>query len=289
MKNIDIIKACSDLGVHIDGASLGPEKIIENIKSDKINKIFTEKAIILKKDIRKENLKKNIDELNEFNSKLYETVLLSLNNNKFPITIGGDHSIAIASALAAINKYKKLGVLWIDAHGDFNTLDTTITGNIHGLPLAAITGYEKKYLTEFHKGSFYRFENIVIIGGRDIDELEQKNLEDANIKVFSTNQINKLGMKKVMEEAIKIASKNTEGIHISYDLDVIDPQIAMGVSVPAENGINLEQVKESIFEIVKNKKIIKSFDLVEYNPLKDQNDNTLNIAQGIIVELLKHI
>lgn len=289
MKKIDIINACTDLGVIVDGACFGPDKIVENIENDNINYIYRIYANKENKQKDKDNKKKNLDEINNFNKKLYDTVEKSIDNNKFPLVIGGDHSLAIGSALASISKNKSLGIIWIDAHGDFNTFDTTITGNIHGLPLAAIAGYERRELVEFHNTNCYKPENTVIVGGRDIDPLEAENLKDAGVKVFTTEEIHKRGMSAVMKEAIEIASKNTAGIHISYDLDVIDPQIAPGVSVPAVDGINLEEAYIAVDEIVKNKDKVKSLDLVEYNPLKDIDDKTKIIAKTILNELINNL
>ncbi len=289
MKKIDIINANTDLGVAVDGASLGPDTLTESISCDNICNIYKLYADGENKEKDRDNKKKNLKKLNIFNKSLYNTVLGIIDEGKFPLTVGGDHSLVIASALASINRNKNLGIIWIDAHGDYNTFDTTITGNIHGLPLAAIDGYEKRYLTDFHNGNFYSPKNTVIVGGRDIDPLEVENLKDAGVKVFSTEEIHKRGMVAVMEEAIKIACNGTEGVHISYDLDVIDPKICPGVSVPAVDGINLEEAYQAIDEIVKNKDKIKSLDLVEYNPLKDIDNKTKVIARTILKSLINNI
>lgn len=288
MKHIDIINAATDLGVCIDGAKLGAEAITKKLNNENIHEIYTVKSQDVEKDRSKENKKKNLEPLNEFNERLYHRVERSIEEQKLPITIGGDHSISIASALASIKKHTNMGIIWIDAHGDYNTFETTITGNIHGLPLAAITGYEKNYLTNFHIGNKYNYSNTVIVGGRDIDELEKVNLENAGVKIFSTEDIHEQGMKNVMKEAIKIASNGTNGIHISYDLDVIDPKIAPGVSVPAKNGINLEEAYEAVDEIIKYEEIIKSIDLVEYNPKFDIEDKTKKIAINMLEKIINN-
>ena len=147
MNEIAVINACSDLGVNVSGANLGAELITQNTKES----IYKVEAKKVDKEYEKDNRKKNLVGVNEFNNRLYNKIKEIVEEGYLPVTIGGDHSIAIASALASINKHKKMGVIWFDAHADFNTFDTTITGNIHGLPLAAITNYEKNYLTEFHK------------------------------------------------------------------------------------------------------------------------------------------
>ena len=148
MRNIDIINANTDLGVHVDGARLGPDKLTEDliIKNNirGIYKIYANEENKENKPEDKDNKKKNLEQINVFNKQVYDTVKNTIERDNFPVTLGGDHSLVIGSALASIAKNKSLGIIWIDAHGDYNTFDTTITGNIHGLPLAAIDGYEKK-------------------------------------------------------------------------------------------------------------------------------------------------
>ena len=143
MKNISIINACSDLGLSTDGTNLGPEILTKDINSSNVSSVHTIKKGNFEKDRAKDNKRKNLEGVNEFNSRLYNLELEILENNEFPLTIGGDHSVAISSALASINHYKNLGIIWLDAHGDFNTFNSTESGNIHGLPLAVVTKVEK--------------------------------------------------------------------------------------------------------------------------------------------------
>lgn len=293
MRNIDIINANTDLGVHVDGARLGPDKLTEDliIKNNirGIYKIYANEENKENKPEDKDNKKKNLEQINVFNKQVYDTVKNTIERDNFPVTLGGDHSLVIGSALASIAKNKSLGIIWIDAHGDYNTFDTTITGNIHGLPLAAIDGYEKKYLTDFHDGSFYKPENTVIVGGRDIDPLEIENIKDAGVTVFTTEEIHKRGMSAVMEDAIAIATKGTDGMHISYDLDVIDPKICPGVSVSAVDGINLDEAYDAVDSIIKHKASLKSLDIVEYNPERDIDNKTKNIAKTILESIINNI
>jgi len=286
---LDIINANTDLGVMIDGASLGPDKITNNLNNNNVNNVYKlySKKINKNKDIN--NKKKNLNEINEFNEHLYNQALEILNKNNFPISLGGDHSIAIASSLASIKKHKNLGIIWVDAHGDYNTFETTITGNIHGLPLAVIDNYEKEELALFHQGNFYNPKNTVIVGGRDIDPLEKVNLNDAGVTIFTTEDIKQKGAKTIMEEAIKIASNNTNGIHISYDLDVIDPNICKGVSVKAKDGLNEQEAYEIMDTIITHKDKLKSFDLVEFNPLNDTDNKTLEITLNLLNKLIDNL
>lgn len=290
MRNIDIINANTDLGVAVDGACLGPDELTKHLRPGKnIRGIYKIYANEENKEKEKENKKKNLEQINIFNEQVYKTVLNTIDNGYMPLTLGGDHSLVIGSALASINRNKSLGIIWIDAHGDYNTFDTTITGNIHGLPLAAIDGYEKRFLTEFHDGNYFKPENTVIVGGRDIDPLEVENLKDAGVKVFTTEEIHERGMAAVMEDAIAIALNGTEGMHISYDLDVIDPKIAPGVSVPAVNGINLDEAYEAVDSIIKHKADLKSLDIVEFNPTRDIDNKTKVIAKTIMESFINNL
>ena len=279
---INIINACTDLGVHVNGANLGPELLTKelNIKKDTINK----ENIVKSTD--KLDLKKNLSEVNKFTSQIYNKTLEILENGDFPLLIGGDHSSAIGSALAS-RKCNNIGVIWIDAHGDYNTFETTRTGNLHGLPLAAITGYKCDLLTNFITNEFINPKNTVIVGARSIDPWEIGNLEDAGVTIFTTQDIHEKGSQAIMDEAFKIALNNTDGTHISYDLDVIDPMIAPGVSVPEVNGITLYEANEIMDYLVNRKEDIKSMDIVEFNPTKDINDKTKTIALELINKFIK--
>ena len=284
MKNIEIVEAMSDLGVHVDGADKGPRELEKYLTENKLHRV---EKLNVKKDKDKENKEKNLIAVNEFNERLYNQVRDIIENGHVPLTIGGDHSIAIGSALASISKYENLGIIWFDAHGDYNTFDTTITGNIHGLPLAVITGYERKKLATFHNSKFYSPQNTVIVGARDLDDLEWVNLKDAGVTVFTTEDIKKEGAEVITEKAIKIASNGTQGMHISFDIDLIDPIDAPGVSVPAKDGITKEEAYKIVNEFLKYSDIIKSIDVVEYNPTRDINDKTRIITLDVINKIIK--
>ncbi len=281
MKKNLLIGAGSDLGVNIDGASLGAKTILNCLNKDII---LFEQDKNIKKSQDKNDLKKNLQEVNEFNQKIYDFLK---EKKEFCLTIGGDHSIAIASGLASLKKSPNLGLIWIDSHLDYNTFETTITGNIHGLPLASLNGLNKD-LSKFHDGNYFDPKKTVVIGYRAYEDNamdEINNIKTMGVTVYTTKDIKEYGVNKIMEMAYKIATNNTEGIHISFDLDVIDPEIAKGVSVPEKNGLNLEEIG-SILEYIKyHEDILKSFDLVEYNPLNDKDKQTLNIALNIIKKI----
>ncbi len=284
MKNITIIGAGSDLGVHIDGTRFGPKKILDNLNNN-YKKILIEQDENIVKSQDLNDLRKNENEINQYNKKLYNVIK---NENNFCITLGGDHSIAIASGLASLKKNKNMGLIWIDAHLDYNTFKTTITGNIHGLPLASLNGLNKE-LSEFHDNTYFNPRNTVVVGYRAYEDnaiSEINNTSLMGVTVYTTKDIKEYGVEKIMEQAFNIANNGTKGVHVSFDLDVIDPTLAKGVTVKEENGINLDEVKEITNYLTKQDNI-KSFDLVEYNPLNDTDNKTLEIANSILEKITK--
>jgi len=288
MKTV-IIGAGSDLGVHIDGAHLGPLQLMNDMKNiyhgEMINLMQDEKIV---KSRNLSDKKKNNVELEKFNTALYKIELKKLEEKLFPITLGGDHSVAISSALAdAKVNDGHIGLIWIDAHTDFNTFETTVTGNLHGLPCAAITGYKCEELRTFYDGECIDPRKTVIIGARSIDPWEEDNLRYAGVTIYSTEDIKTKGVKTVIEEAFKIAMDRNKSVHVSYDIDVIDPDIAPGVSVPEINGITEEEATEILEEVLKHVNDISSMDIVEFNPLRDENRKTEQIALNLLARTVQ--
>ncbi len=285
-----IFGAGSDLGVHIDGAHLGPVQLMNDLKG-----FYKGESVQYVQDaniIKSRNLsdrRKNEYEVEKFNIPLYKTMVDKIKEGYFPILIGGDHSVAIASALASAKVNTDIGIIWIDAHADYNTFETTITGNIHGLPLAAINGYKNHELTVYHDGKMIQAAKTVIVGARSIDEAEKDNLKYSGVTVFSTDDIAEKGVEAIMEQAFEIANFKTKGVHISYDLDVIDPDIAPGVSIPEFDGITEEEAMKINECIIRHMKEVVSYDLVEFNPLRDVNRKTEQIALNLLAQIIRAV
>jgi arginase len=180
-----------------------------------------------------------------------------------------------------------VGMIWIDSKPNYHTFETTVNGNIHDLPLAAINGYKNGELRYYYDGKIIQPSKTVIIGCRHIDEGEKDNVRYSGVTVFTTEDIKTKGVQAVMEEAFKIAGYKTKGIHVSYDLSVIDPEFAPGVSIPEFDGITEDEAMEINEYIVKNIKDILSFDLVEFNPLRDIDRKTEQIALNILAQIIK--
>lgn len=283
-----IFGAGTDLGVNIDGASLGPVQLMNDLKA-----FYKGESMMFEQDkdiIKSRNLsdrRKNEYEIEKFNTNLYKNMVDKIKEEYFPIMIGGDHSATIASALASAKVNIDVGIIWIDAHTDYNTFETTVTGNIHGLPLAAINGYKNSELRYYHDGKVIQPSRTVIIGARSIDEAEKDNVKYSGVTVFTTQDIKEKGIEAIMDEAFKIAGYKTKGIHISYDLDIIDPDIAPGVSVPEFDGINEEEAMQINEYIINHIKSVLSYDLVEFNPLRDVDRKTEQIALNLLAQVIR--
>ncbi len=283
-----IFGAGTDLGVNIDGASLGPVQLMNDLKA-----FYKGESMIFEQDkdiIKSRNLsdrRKNEYEIEKFNTNLYKNMVDKIKEEYFPIMIGGDHSAAIASALASAKVNIDVGIIWIDAHTDYNTFETTVTGNIHGLPLAAINGYKNSELRYYHNGKVIQPSRTVIIGARSIDDAEKDNVKYSGVTVFTTQDIKEKGIETIMDEAFKIAGYKTKGIHISYDLDIIDPDVAPGVSVPEFDGINEEEAMKINEYIINHMQSVLSYDLVEFNPLRDVDRKTEQIALNLLAQVIR--
>ena len=273
------VGACSDLGVHIDGAALGPRALF---KDRDVNIKYFDMPTV-KKSLDPQDLKKNFKQLHQYLQDIYE-YMNDFQKDDFVSLIGGDHSLAISSGLSSVNRNGNIGLIWIDAHTDYHTMASTTSGNLHGLPCACINGYGDNDLFDFHQGDFIKPQNTVIIGAHSIDDGEYINLDKTKAKVFLIDEVNERGIKEVFTEALSIALNGTDGIHLSYDLDFLDPKIAPGVSTAVENGASMSIYEGLLAEIINNRQKFVSFDLVEYNPLNDIDEMTKKLALRIIDE-----
>ena len=195
-----------------------------------------------------------------------------------PLILGGDHSVSIGSVAGVASVKPSFGVIWFDAHGDMNTDETTPSGNIHGMPLAANLGLGHPDLTQI--GGFspkVKPENVVLVGIRSIDDAEARLVEESGIKVFSMPDIDRMGMARVMEEALRIAGAGTKGIHLSLDLDALDPMYAPGVGTPVNGGVTYREGHLAM-EMIAASEMLLSVDVVEVNPILDQQNRTGRMA-----------
>ena len=212
-----------------------------------------------------------------------EAVLKTLEDGMTPLVLGGDHSLAVGSISGVAEFYRrqhqKIGVLWIDAHSDINTPDTSPSGNVHGMPLASLLGLGPEALTKiFGYAPKICPENTVLVGVRDVDAAERANIRRAGLtEVYTMRDIDERGMRTVMEEALRAAGRGTAGYHVSLDMDWIDPEDAPGVGTPVRGGATYREAHLAM-EIIADHGRMASFELVEVNPVIDEHNRTADLA-----------
>jgi len=203
-----------------------------------------------------------------------------------PIVLGGDHSIALGSISGAARARGKIGVIWFDAHGDFNTSETSPSGNIHGMILAALCGYgDPRLVHAAGAGPQLDASRVVIVGARDIDTGEREVLRQAGAHVRTMSDIDRLGIGAVTHEAIALATSGTEYLHVSFDMDVVDPTEAPGVGTPVPGGITYREAHLAM-ELVAESGKLGSLDLVEVNPILDRESRTAHLATELALSAL---
>jgi arginase len=291
-KNISIIGVPMDLGQMRRGVDMGPSAIryagvaerLENL-GHTINDLGNIEIAQPERVHTSDSNLRNLKAVAEGNQKLADKVDGVIQGNDFPLVFGGDHSIAIGTLAGVSKHYENLGVIWYDAHGDLNTSDTSPSGNIHGMPLAVSLGIGDESLTGI--GGYtpkVKPENIVIIGARSLDEGERELIKERGIKVFTMHEVDRMGMTKVMEEAISYLKDRTDGVHLSLDLDGLDPSDAPGVGTPVLGGISYRE-SHLAMEMLAESNLVTSAEFVEVNPILDDKNRTASVAVALMGSL----
>lgn len=221
------------------------------------------------------------EEILRVSNDLEQRVKEKIEKGYFPLILGGDHSISIGTLAGIAHSKKRLGVIWFDAHGDLNTADTTPSGNIHGMPLAIALGLGDDELIRV--GGYtpkISPEHVVVIGARDLDPGEKELIRRLNIRVFTMHEIDRMGMTYCMEEALKIVSNGTDGVHLSLDLDGLDPLYAPGVGTPVVGGITYRE-SHLAMEMLAESGLLTSAEFVEVNPILDVENKTARVAVAL--------
>ncbi|ANU09213.1 arginase [Planococcus antarcticus DSM 14505] len=230
---------------------------------------------------------RNLKAITEATEALGDKVFEVAEAGNFPLVLGGDHSIAIGTLSGISERHENLGVIWYDAHADMNTSDTSPSGNIHGMPLAASFGHGHEKLTNIRGYSpKVKPENIVIIGARSVDPGERELIKEHGIRVYSMHEIDKMGMHAVIEDSIRYLKeeRKTDAVHLSLDLDGIDPMYTPGVGTPVPGGISYRE-SHLAMEMLFDADIITSAEFVEVNPILDEKNRTADVAVALIGSL----
>lgn len=291
-KNISIIGVPSDYGQHRRGVDMGPSAIryagvverLENLGYA----VQDEGDILVKRKMNVEQDPKclNLSEVVEVSTQLTNKIQEVINDDRFPLILGGDHSISIGTFAGLTARYKNLGVIWYDAHADLNTPETSPSGNIHGMPLAISIGLGNAQLVNLNGiAPKIKPENIIIIGARSVDPGERELIKKRGIKVYSMHEIDRLGMTEVIEQSIAyFKERQVDGVHLSLDLDGIDPIYTPGVGTPVPGGITYRE-SHLAMEMLEEAGFITSAEFVEVNPILDERNRTADVAVALMGSL----
>ncbi|WP_347861691.1 arginase [Salimicrobium sp. PL1-032A] len=292
-KQLSIIGVPMDLGQNRRGVDMGPSAIryagvterleqlkyqIEDLGDMVISRPTEEKE-------KQDNLR-NLEEVAEGNRTLAAKVDEIVGTGRFPLIFGGDHSIAMGTLAGVSRHYENLGVIWYDAHADLNSGETSPSGNIHGMPLAVSLGIGHEKLTNIlDYQPKIKPENIVIIGARSVDEGERELIKEKGINVYTMHEVDRLGMSEIMKQSLEyLETRNVDGVHLSLDLDSLDPEEAPGVGTPVMGGFSYRE-SHLAMEMLNESGKVTSAEFVEVNPILDEKNKTASMAVGLMGSL----
>ena len=289
MPTVHIIGVSLDLGGNRRGVDMGPSAfriagLAERLTALGVTVVDDGDLVAPIPEVKSfgDPSKKYIREIARVCEKLYKTSLTALEKGALPLVLGGDHSLAAGSVAATAEfvrrESKPIGLIWVDAHGDMNTPASSASGNVHGMPLAALLGPEPAELSRIGGVTPKVLpEHTVLIGIRNLDEREKENVRASRVHVFTMKDIDRAGIASVVEQALAIAGKDTGGVHVSFDLDVCDPTIAPGVGTPVKGGLDYREA-HMVMEMVADSGLLRALDLVEVNPILDDRNTTATLA-----------
>jgi arginase len=292
-KVINLIGFPMDLGADRRGVDMGPSAIRIAGLQEKLEKLGYKVIdsgdisiqIMERQKVTNPKLK-YLTEILKTSKKLASKVERVLEKGQFPLCIGGDHSMALGS-IAGVSSYCRnhnleLGVIWIDAHADMNTDSTTPSGNIHGMPMSASLGLGNEKLVDFYGFSpKLKPENCALIGIRSIDPLERLNIKELDLPVYTMTDVDKLGIHRIMSKVLKRFSEKVDHIHVSFDLDGVDPSVAPGVGTPVPGGLSYREA-HLIMESLADCGCMSSLEITEVNPILDDKNKSAIFAADIV-------
>lgn len=285
--HISLFGVPMDLGADRRGVAMGPSAIRYADISDKLRRLGHEVDNLESIPVHEPEPRvpadprlKYLDQIVACANTLAQSTAARIRQGAVPIVLGGDHSISLGSVSGAASAYDKIGVIWFDAHGDFNTTETSPSGNIHGMVLAALAGYGDSRLVSIAcagSGPYVDPHRIVIVGARDLDPDERVLLREAGVHVRTMTDIDRRGMDDVTREAIALATDGADALYVSFDMDVVDPTEAPGVGTPVHGGITYREAHLAM-ELVAESQRLRGLDLVEVNPILDRENRTAILA-----------
>ena len=289
---IDIIGVPIDLGADRRGVDMGPSAIRSARLRQQLELLGCEvqdkgnlEVLIAEMCNADEHNMKYVDCIVSMARRAAGAVATSMQAGHFPLVLGGDHSVALGSINGAA-KVKKIGVIWVDAHADMNTPATSPSGNVHGMPLASILGMGPKELT--HLAGVVPMvdpRNTVLVGIRDVDAHERPQVKRSGMHAFTMRDIDEHGMMTIMRQALAIAGDGTAGVHLSLDMDSLDPGEAPGVGTPVRGGLSYREAHLAM-EMACDSGLLESMEVVEVNPVLDERNRTAQLAVELVTSAL---
>lgn len=288
-RNVRIIGVPMDLGQSHRGVDMGPSALrYAGLLGTLIRQGYQVKDsgdihVLSHYTLRDTSLVKRLPPIEKACETVYKAGVKAIKNNEIPIFLGGDHSIAIGS-IGGISHEQECGLIWLDAHGDFNTPETSPSGNVHGMGLATLMGFGAPELVNVGRpGPKLKGKNVVLIGVRDLDEKEKILLKQSGCTVYTMREIDERGIHIILKKALKKLS-HLQRIHVSFDVDSIDPMEAPGVGTPVRGGLTYRE-SELIMETIADTQKLCSLDLVEVNPILDTQNSTAQMVISLVASL----
>lgn len=312
-REVHILGVPLDHGAGRRGVGMGPSAIriaglAEKLRA--IGRVVTDHGDVIIKDVERTasadsqataptiGKANNLGKISRACDAVHEHVKRIARKGGFPLVVGGDHSIAIGTISGLMAAYKEeeaargdnteltLGVIWIDAHGDLNTPETSPSGNVHGMPVSVVLGNGPKELTQIGGFSPKLSPNdVVLVGLRDLDRQEKQAILDSGVHAFTMKDIDERGMAAIMREAITLATRNTDYLHVSFDIDSVDPRVAPGTGTAVVGGLTYREAHLAM-EMVAETGLLTSMELVEVNPVLDVYNQTGQLAVELIASAL---
>jgi len=291
---IRIIGVPMDLGASRRGVDMGPSALRVAGLQSRLKQLGRQVEDIGNIAVRQpeeqhygEKNAKYLEEIAATCKDVAEIVRKTLDEDLIPLVLGGDHSIAVGTAAGVAAHFRKeskrAGLVWLDAHGDTNTPESSPSGNVHGMPLAAIMGYGPAELVDLGGAKpMIEPRNVALVGVRDLDSKERKLIKESGAHIFTMRDIDERGMREVMSDALRFAGDDTAGIAISLDMDFVDPSDAPGVGTPVRGGVTYREAHLAL-EMIADTKSLVSFELVEINPVIDLHNTTALLGVELIL------
>jgi arginase len=294
-RNVRVLGVPMDLGANRRGVDMGPSAIryaglikaiteTDRAYTDSGDLAVPHPETVAPSDLKKAGRANYLNETREICAMIADFVVKSLADAQLPLILGGDHSIAIGSVLGAARE-ADLGIVWFDAHGDFNTPVTSPSGNVHGMSLAALLGIAEFADTEWSNAGVDP-HNVALVGVRELDEQESIAIKNSSVTVYTMSDIDDRGLPEVVSDALSIATDGTDGVHVSLDMDFLDPNEAPGVGTPVRGGVTYREAHAAMERVAELGESLRTMEVVEVNPILDDHNQTAELAVELVASAL---